>query len=294
MLISEQCTSITQSQIVPTAYLTTKNRDDYERHYNSTHVGQTNGDSNGSETGAQKRASACMRCYSSKSACDKAVSASQLRGNHCKTHIPQTPACNRCQQKGLICEARASKKSTEAANQLARDQLYLERRYVTIAPSPGTPTVEAPQQYSYSETTASSRPATAPGYYGSGYDGFSRTELSATTNGYSSYEGSFYEAGNQNAFAVQNPQSMLQVSQGYPLTSEPSYNTSASSSVGLEQAQVSATMGWGSQYSTQGSYAQQAATTAPVSASAQMAMYPNVSYSSPLGYSAPSTYSQYY
>jgi len=267
-----------------------KNRDEYERHYYLMHSEQGDTDAYGGEGEGQRQSNACQVCYDAKARCDRAVSHIQLSAA-APTYTIQTPSCTRCRERGIPCEGRVTKRSNDAANRHARQQ---SKTHVNIAPFPSTSTSESSHQYSYSGATASPESVAAQTYFNSGYGDYSGSgSFTGTTNGYSNYGEQVYTAGNVNAYAQQDSQTMYQASPGYTLSSGSSY-PSADSSVGQEQMQVSTAMGWGPEYGTQDAYTQ-GGTTTPSSAPSQMSTYPNVSYSSQQGYSAPSTYySQYH
>ncbi|RDI82728.1 Heat shock protein [Venturia inaequalis] len=84
----------------------------------------------------QRRPIACVACARAKTKCDKLL-----------------PSCSRCISKGLLCEARSTKRSNDAAYRLAKRQLSLYRRPIPIAPSDGKSTTPpaldftVPRQY---------------------------------------------------------------------------------------------------------------------------------------------------
>ncbi|QDS71024.1 hypothetical protein FKW77_008064 [Venturia effusa] len=103
-----------------TCHFSFKRRDLLQRHHVLVHKEVDDQCSDQEGKNAQRRPIACVACARAKTKCDKLL-----------------PSCSRCSSKGLLCEARSTKRSNDAAYRLAKRQLSLYRRPIPIAPSDG-------------------------------------------------------------------------------------------------------------------------------------------------------------
>ncbi|TLD38746.1 Heat shock protein [Venturia nashicola] len=103
-----------------TCHFSFKRLDLLQRHHILVHKEADEQCSDQEGKSVQRRPIACVACARAKTKCDKLL-----------------PSCNRCVSKGLLCEARSTKRSNDAAYRLAKRQLSLYRRPIPIAPSDG-------------------------------------------------------------------------------------------------------------------------------------------------------------
>lgn len=78
----------------------------------------------------QRRPIACTICAKAKTKCDKAVSVAlydMCPGQNLHVRL-QIPSCSRCTAKGLVCESRSTRRSTDAVYRQAKKQLNSYKR----------------------------------------------------------------------------------------------------------------------------------------------------------------------
>ncbi|KAF2430130.1 hypothetical protein EJ08DRAFT_734405 [Tothia fuscella] len=99
-----------------TCHFSFKRRDLLQRHQIIMHKEAEDTSSDQENGTVQRRPIACVACARAKTKCDKSI-----------------PSCTRCTSKGLVCEARSTKRSNDAAYRLARRQLSSYQRPIPIA-----------------------------------------------------------------------------------------------------------------------------------------------------------------